>query len=213
MRVTITGADNEVDPLELSRLSHEYPFVEWGILYSRKRMGTPRYPDLDWIDHLAKTVDPCTAALSLHLCGAAARDVLTGEAGWPNAPALARIQINGYRGRPHRLEQFHASDFVLQVRDADHLPDAAVDALSLPSASILWDPSGGRGEVQETWPLAPAGVRMGIAGGITPDTVVRMVHEARHAAASWIDMETGVRTDDRFDMDKVRAVLQAVAEM
>lgn len=38
-RVTITGADDAVEPAELQALSHEFPFVEWGILHSYKRFG------------------------------------------------------------------------------------------------------------------------------------------------------------------------------
>ena len=42
--VTITGADDRVDPWELARLSEEFPHVEWGVLISTGRAGTPRYP-------------------------------------------------------------------------------------------------------------------------------------------------------------------------
>jgi hypothetical protein len=33
--VTITGADDAVDPEELLQIQQRYPFVEWGILLSR----------------------------------------------------------------------------------------------------------------------------------------------------------------------------------
>ncbi len=211
MRVTITGADNNVDPAELVRLSESYPFVEWGILYSGKREGTPRYPDSDWIIHLGLLSDG-RANLAVHLCGQVARELMSdGKMIRLPHPSFQRVQVNGYRCRPHRIGDVRGFEFILQVRDADLLQDAASDALSLPNASILYDPSGGRGKVPEAWPEAPAGVRMGVAGGITPETVVDVAYRAQHVAASWIDMESGVRTEDRFDLDKVRAVLEACA--
>lgn len=213
MRVTITGADNDVDPGELVSLSESYPFVEWGILYSHKRMGTARYPDSDWIAHLDALAES-RANLAVHLCGQAARELMDhGRLVWLGGrSAIQRVQVNGYKGRPHQIGDGRGFEFILQVRDVDLLQDAAGDALALPNASILYDPSGGRGHVPEVWPGAPAGVRMGVAGGITPETVVAVAHRAQHVAASWIDMESGVRTDDRFDMDKVRAVLEACAK-
>ena len=74
-RVTITGADDDVDPEALLALSREFPFVEWGILYSAKRVGTPRYPTTEWMARLP----PVPKAF--HLCGQSARD--RGHGDWP----------------------------------------------------------------------------------------------------------------------------------
>lgn len=46
--VTITGADDDVDPSALEDLSDEFPFVEWGILRSAKREG-PDYMRMKWM--------------------------------------------------------------------------------------------------------------------------------------------------------------------
>ena len=35
-KVTLTGADDFTDPKRLIEISREYPFVEWGILFSLK---------------------------------------------------------------------------------------------------------------------------------------------------------------------------------
>jgi hypothetical protein len=80
--VTLTGADDGVNPSDLLTLSLKYPFVEWGILVSWKRRGTPRYPSPQWTQRLALAQRVSgTGAFAAHLCGDAMRDavqVLTG---------------------------------------------------------------------------------------------------------------------------------------
>jgi hypothetical protein len=75
--VTFTGADDGVDPSDLLSLSLKYPFVEWGILISWKRYGTPRYPSPQWIDQLALAQRVSgNGAFAAHLCGDAMRDAV-----------------------------------------------------------------------------------------------------------------------------------------
>ena len=219
MRVTITGADNDVDPAELKKLSWEYPFVEWGILYSHKRQGTPRYPDRDWIAHLADEAKHPIVQVAVHLCGSAAREMVAGQSIWPVGGGVTRtpfqrIQINGYTGKLHRkYTRRPGPELILQVREASEICIVALDVLEMPNASILYDPSGGRGIAPQGWPDAPAGVRMGVAGGIGLDNVVEVWGQAGAVGASWVDMETSVRNvNDRFDLVRVRAVLKAVAD-
>lgn len=87
----------------------------------------------------------------------------------------------------------------------------------------LIDASGGTGRWDQTrWqPPHEALRRVGYAGGIGPDNVVAAlstvwsVVNAHDCAAQngkvWIDMETGVRTDNRFDLNKVESVLAQAA--
>lgn len=98
-RVTITGADDSVDVSELSRLTDEFPFVEWGILFSQSKQGTKRYPSWEWIESLVEEKRrwlltkedrgamhwnkwrhdgppyPARFMLSGHLCGQWVRDI------------------------------------------------------------------------------------------------------------------------------------------
>jgi hypothetical protein len=60
--ITITGADDQVDPRELAMLSAEFPFVEWGILMSESRAGTSRYPGQTWMLHLDDLAKHCARA-------------------------------------------------------------------------------------------------------------------------------------------------------
>ena len=53
--------------------------------------------------------------------------------------------------------------------------------------------------------------KIGYAGGISPDNVadkLTYLFENVRDGEFWIDMESGVRTDDWFDLDKVRRVLE-----
>ena len=87
-----------------------------------------------------------------------------------------------------------------------------------PGAALeyLFDPSSGRGESAfSRWPEPPvdAATRYGYAGGISPETIGEaLAFASQHADAGlWIDMESGVRTeDDRFDLDKVEGICARV---
>jgi hypothetical protein len=82
----------------------------------------------------------------------------------------------------------------------------------LPHVSYLLDASGGRGidtpiDIFDDDP----NIHVGYAGGMNPDNVgdkLRQLIEHRSYAEFWIDMESGVRTDDVFDLDKVEKVLR-----
>jgi phosphoribosylanthranilate isomerase len=78
------------------------------------------------------------------------------------------------------------------------------------SVDWLFDASSGRGIAPAAWPAHP-GRRVGYAGGIKPDNVLDVIRAGVGAAGPyWIDMESGVRTDDRFDLTKCRQVCEAV---
>lgn len=213
-RVTITGADDSVDPWALVDLSAEFPFVEWGILYSAKLVGSPRFPTYQWRHSFAKLLDDHDGATALHLCGAASRNVMGGEHVLPCPFSYKRVQLNGFS--EYRLPKLRAAtlldghEFILQCQTSAALDHAAELAKLHPNVSALWDFSGGRGfldfDMVTSWP-APAGLRVGRAGGISPDNVVDVI-ESLAEGTSWIDMESGVRTDERFDLTKVRRVLE-----
>ena len=75
------------------------------------------------------------------------------------------------------------------------------------------DGSGGRGVTCSRW-MAPETPVFGYAGGIGPENVVETVRAISAVCENdfWIDMETGIRTGDRFDPDKCRKVCEALVE-
>ena len=209
MRVTITGADDRVAVNNLEEISKEFSFVEWGILFSSKNFGRKRYPSLDWIDCLFGRA--YCMNLSLHLCGKDARHAMSGRTN--HIPSMfGRIQINGYMvgncGSMHTLSYF--STLIFQCRNEETLPLVAREAKLL-GGDVLFDPSGGRGIKTVSWPDTPIGCHLGFAGGIDPDNVLSVLEaigpREEHA---WIDMESGVRTDNEFDINKVVSVLEKV---
>ena len=75
--------------------------------------------------------------------------------------------------------------------------------------NILYDASGGRGtEIKEVLP--PFKKFTGYAGGITDkniDGICKIITNHSDNSTVWIDMESGVRTNDIFDLEKTIAVL------
>ena len=227
-RITISGADDGVTPEQLHALSTEFPFVEWGVLLSRNGEGKkPRYPSRQWIQSL----EGKGLKLSGHLCGAWVREfVYDGEATFesdrPEYPALfQRIQIN-FAGatyyRPHRnFWQWLQKNKKQYVFQQDGVNDTLMNDALLKNidAVPLFDKSGGKGIGPDTWPQPYPGIYNGFAGGITPmninETLARISASISGDAQVWVDMESGVRSvkefggPDLFDLDKVRAVLQA----
>lgn len=225
--VTITGADDQVNYEDLLALSREFPFVEWGLLMSESRAGTLRYPSRRWLIGLENTVKGLTVdarpKLAAHFCGAVAREALAGRLhDFPVIERVQRIQVNGYTPRSPGVVKFArmmpSYELILQSR-ADVDTFAIVqDVLEIAAwnrpASFLVDGSGGTGRPIDVFPVS--NVPMGYAGGIGPDNVVQALeaiafHRQFFLGPYWIDMESGVRTGDHFDLAKVRAVLEACA--
>ena len=224
--VTITGADDHTDPRDLADLSHRFPFVEWGILFSVND-NRPRYPSRGWVERLAEIKNgPMSLRnfhLSAHFCGALAKESMTGT-GWMldcvRDWGFSRVQINGFAlNKVGAMRSRKGLELILQTRDLDtiklHQDFALARRADGERCSLLFDASGGRGLSPERWPQAThtngSDVPVGYAGGITPDNVLSVIRELSHVEPTWIDMESGVRTDDRLDLAKVERVLSQVA--
>jgi hypothetical protein len=220
-RITISGADDDVDPFELVKLSREFPFVEWGVLVS-KRPGRPRYPMPNWLWSLSGAFlkEDVPPWLSAHLCGAAAREFCEGEQRWVRSlpSTVTRVQINGCKPWPMpagelRVAMRNRSDIelIVQLKQAADMNTSFLFADALPDLRIgaLLDPSGGRGLEITDWPRPPRGLHLGYAGGIKPPTIEPVISAIGvRLEPYWLDMESGVRTDDRFDLELVREVLE-----
>jgi hypothetical protein len=209
--VTLTGAGDFTDIGRMADLSARYP-VEWGLLFAPGRQGRGRFPSLDFVGAL---IERGPMRLSAHLCGEYAREIVQSGAcdalaGWLEGP-FDRAQINTSErdvsaDRVSRFaERMGMSRAILQCRG--EFPGE-------PGVDWLFDRSGGRGETPSSWPRAREGVFCGFAGGLNPDTISAALPAIRESVpegqAYWIDMESGVRTDDRFDLDKCELVLAQV---
>jgi hypothetical protein len=192
--VTFTGADNWTDVAGMKRLAGRYP-VEWGILFSpTQQCIAPRYPGE------RKIYEICDEGLRLsaHLCGRYAREIV--EHGRPRGfrpPPMRfkRIQVNHTEPDAYNIGAYaerYVARGIAQCRgDAFPEPD---------NCAWLFDRSGGKGLAPASWPPHPGGRLVGYAGGIGPDNVAEIIEQIGAEGRYWLDMESGVRTDDRFDL-------------
>lgn len=208
--VTITGADDKVSVLKLQDLSREFPFVEWGVLVSPKKCLVPRYPGTMWMTQFRRA----NVAKSVHFCGTCASD---NQSHWlVSLLGADRAQLNGLTDYAAAVKiatfDMGGTDHILQVRTQEVFCDAVMAAFRIHEvggrASILWDPSGGRGIYTKPVPINHGQVPIGYAGGISPDNIHEVLESLAPGGPCWIDMESGVRTNDELDLVKVRSVLE-----
>ncbi len=221
-KVTFTGADNNTTYQELLDIQRKYPFVEWGILFSGTRKGTEKYPTQEWIDNL-----PGELNLSAHFCGKYSREIIE-ELNLDELQKLAtnfkRVQLNyifknGFPNKIGAIKEFAPNwnrDVIFQYNKANaQVLDSFIKS-GLPSCiNFLYDSSGGRGiEIQEVSP--PFKYYTGYSGGIGPENVfsiANLIQGSKYCHFDqnvWIDMEGRVRTEGKFDLNKIQEVLEKV---
>ena len=221
--ITFTGIDAHTDIKELIEIQREYPIAEFGVLTSInwKENGN-RYLD----PKLIKTIFRFTTKLnlSLHICGGLAHAAAEGY--WSvidehllwEVENFNRIQLNisNHKNNPEHLWPtcFPNQELIVQQRDANNLTlfDRTLMYWSNrgKSFSVLLDASGGQG-INTPLKVLPSRCKVGYAGGINPENVgkkLAFLLRNVHIGEFWIDMESGVRTDDWFDTTKVRRVLE-----
>jgi hypothetical protein len=240
-RVTITGADDSIDPKDLIALAHAHHYVEWGILVSAKHSGSPRFPTNNWVWALAEANAQQYIGqrlkLALHVCGRWTRQLLNGQNDllreWAPAHLVGgpghifqRMQLNFHRELQTPAVDAAASFFTQRFQGQQIIVqmDGTANEQILPELKLrgvnavpLFDLSGGDGIVPQEWPLPIYGVGYhGYAGGLGPENLEReleRIGQASEAARIWVDMETKVRSngDKQFDLDKVRRCLEICA--
>ncbi len=205
--VTFTGVDDWTSTEGMRLLARRYP-IEWGVLFSRRRQGVdPRYPGGEMLSRLMWS----GLRMSAHLCGSYSDDVMEGRSS-TDIPAdlsyFERVQVNHAAPVPARIVQFQ-NGWDTYLRGIAQCRDYIFPANN--SVDWLFDRSGGTGVTPDAWPLHPGGMRrVGYAGGIGPDNVLEVISAINCTGPYWLDMESGVRTDDRFDLDKCKAVCRAI---
>lgn len=229
-RVTLTGADNTVNPSDLREIHEQYPFVEWGILIGSNG-ACHRFPSVDWIHQLIeeRVATNNTMRLALHVCGGRLRAIANGRPDIEDIlgarlGAFSRVQLNWHGERQFRevsekvLESFCKMDGGNWDPEIIFQLDGVNDELSAaPSrryrCSGLFDKSHGAGVLPGQWSKSRHDMPCGWAGGLGPENVVEEFHKIRPMAYGpfWIDMETKLYADDgRFDLSKCRSVLESM---
>jgi hypothetical protein len=202
--ITFTGVDDQTALDEMRRLSERYP-IEWGVLFSPSRQGVdPRYPNGETLSRLLWS----KLKMAAHLCGDYSRNVMAGAK--VDIPVdlyyFSRIQINSATPDARRINTFRkgwgVKNAIAQHREGP-FPKGEVD--------WLFDKSGGTGATPDAWPQHPGqGQFVGYAGGINPENVLDVIGAIDADGQYWIDMESGVRTNNVFDLQLCRQVCEAV---
>jgi hypothetical protein len=225
--VSISGADDGVEPGKLSEISAEFPFVEWGILlYDGHQGKRPRYPSESWLSAVVAEAATGQLRIALHLCGRWAGDPgrsgqLTIAAAKPAlVRAARRVQLNFGNARKdvrpellaQALREHPALEIILQANgDVDRELIGLVRSAGV-NAVPLFDGSRGRGKAPKAWPMPIPGVVCGYAGGLRPESISEQLEAVAYVVGDgpvWVDMESGVRDEqDRFDLVRVRRCLE-----
>lgn len=224
-KVTITGADDSINPIDLISISEKYPFVEWAILFSSKREGNSRYPSKRWLSNFLGILDQVKINTSVHLCGNYAKEILAGSDLFLEQTYhyFNRVQINhNFNNNPistnsiiSLIENWTEIDFIFQANRANMEICLDIDQLKIPNINFLYDSSGGRGTVIDFLGMPFDNSYTGYSGGLSPTNVKEKAIKINKFVSDlpvWIDMETGVRSNDDalFDLKKVTDVLEII---
>jgi len=205
--ITFTGVDDSSLLPGMLSLSSHFP-IEWGVLIDAAQEGAPLFPS----SKVRQAIQSAPLRLSAHICGGAASAIVEGRLPALDLSGYARAQVNHGRagstpGDIRNSQLFgarHGIRVALQCQAA--FPDDA-------SVDWLFDVSFGTGARPARWPaLSSQRAFCGYSGGLGPDNVAETLAKLDIApgAAYWIDMESGVRTQGRFDLAKCEAVCRAV---
>ncbi len=209
-RVTLTGADDRTSHDEMLEISREFKHVEWGILFHQSKVGQFRYPTFNWIDKLSSEL-----TLSAHLCGQFVTSAMRGK--FIELEQFQRIQLNFHKKRLQEALTCQPLEEAIKASKKDvifggNFKNVEVCATDLmPNIQILYDGSGGHGILSEEWEIPAEGMDVGYAGGLNPDNLEEQLAKIEEVVGErhvWVDMESGVRTDDVFDLNKVRRCLE-----
>ncbi|PJB69662.1 MAG: hypothetical protein CO093_09940 [Alphaproteobacteria bacterium CG_4_9_14_3_um_filter_47_13] len=219
--VSLTGADDAVDIADLNAIAADFPFVEFAVLLLPEQAGQPRFPTISWIRTFR--TDYKGVHKAMHLCGSAFLGFVRND---PDILALmqgfSRIQLNlefgavdGQYDPAALLAQIRACprwQFIIQYTEdkASLLPLLR----DIPHHAILFDGSAGQGHAPDFWPAPLPDHFCGYAGGLNPDNIEHHLEKISSVVTdhtTWIDMETGIRTHDRFDLQKVLQILEKAA--
>lgn len=229
-QVTFTGIDARTDIGRLQSMRLRYPFVEFGLLVAASRQGKEnRYPDLD----ILKDLHGAGLHLSCHVCGSLARKLINNATRYNRAKdsfveldeylggrlhVFQRVQLNVSNMDKYPMEIFlHAPRYIDEIiiqQKPDNF-DLYAHTLSNIKTGILLDASGGEG-IETTFAPKWSTIHTGFAGGLKSTNVAEKIQPLLHNRLlannrHWIDMESGVRTDDWFDPDKVEEVIRIVS--
>lgn len=236
-KVTFTGIDDSISDInELNEIASKYSFTEFGILFSVKRLGTPRYPSIDWQNKIYDSIDEKKSKLKLsgHLCGEFATSIMIDDESMIDDIELSqyfgRFQININIQKHSNYKSLNLISFINKHKNKQTIIQSNENNQNYvneiikfynwaprinDNLHILYDTSGGNGEKIKTFKEPYEGIYTGYAGGITIGNVketIENILQLKSQQDFWIDMESGLRTikdnKDVFDLNKVEKICE-----
>lgn len=224
--ITITGADDNTNIEDMLKISRIFPFIEWGILFSISKQGTPRYPSEQWIKRLLNVAFENNMNLSAHLCGELSKRVVahTFKDGDirkifdflpQNSFMFNRVQLNFNVSTltPNWTEFKEACAMRTCIIQYNKANKELCDEIIKQGMKVhfLYDGSGGRGVEPKEWMNKVPHYYTGYAGGLNPENFMDWLRKVQATNypndVVWFDMESGVRTNDVLDFEKVFSIL------
>ena len=215
-QVTFTGVDDYTNLSELQKIQKDYPIAEFGVLVTAKWEQYQRCLNPKTIPSLGDY----ELNLSCHLCGRVARAVLHND--FNEAIELVkkfdvfkRCQLNIAKEEtedeldidvPETLDEL-----IIQQPSVDNC-DLFYKIKNRNKMSVLIDGSGGEG-IKTDLKTLKVDFKVGYAGGLNPDNIEETLEKLfndENVGDFWVDMETGCRTDEKFDLGKVVKVLKRI---
>jgi len=235
------GADDSVTPSQLSGISAQQPWVEWGVLFREELQGTPRYASWDWLQQLQEELQSSTprqTRTAAHLCGDHVNEVLRGK---PDFVAklhedfgFKRVQINptavngvdtsdlsaGVEGLRTVFAMVPGVEFILQANEETTPLWQPLVAAPPSNMAVLFDESKGLGTLPADWPEPHEDISCGYAGGLGPANIeaqLRVIADRAGGKPVWVDSESSLRSlsgeEDRFDLGNCQEMIDAVGRL
>lgn len=228
--ISITGADDNTSITDLVKISKSFPYAEWGILYYPEREGAKRNPTKDWRNQFITSIPKEKTAI--HLCGEDVfKQILADDFDSSQLKSelahFGRIQLNI---NSRKLKKFFTDEEIAQIykkllackfhiiAQYNYISEKAItnfintNTVDYSRFDILLDSSLGKGISPDTWTV-PNGLSknatLGFAGGLNPENIFNSFTKIEQITENsyWLDLESGARTDNEFDLNKVKNIL------
>lgn len=232
--ISLVGVDEKTNIRDLIDLVSWYDKVsrtaftdlEFGFLYSETRSKTDddRYPSYEFIKNTKRILEDKNILTSIHLCGSeAVKDYLDSKDYILDLIGSGRVQLNfnmnNYNTEtliPQLIEASHAhiGQLILQINKSKKklIKEIYNHAVVSKTIHFLHDSSGGFGKEIEKVEAPDRVIFTGYAGGLKPENIKNVLRLIESVSAPgldfYIDMESGIRTDNLFDLEKIKSVIE-----
>ena len=227
-RLGFCGIDDEVNHEDIISLTKTCAIIEWGVLFHPRLSGTARYPSMDWVQKTTTILHRAQPNIHLaaHICGGYVMDLLNAKKTILdtiiNEFRFKRIQINPTKANDVIITDYNIAatnllsviagypktEFIIQRNHETLKLCSLIETTELKNVSFLYDASCGFG-IYDIHLIEKKNTtkKYGFAGGINPENigeVLNKIKESQLPTNIWIDMETGIRTINHFDMKKCK---------